>query len=283
MSSGVAIGATLVRKAIPRSDQGYPPAITSHESDSTVQDDHRLAADLAEKAGTALSVFRADAAERRLDAWDVRDGGDQLAHTLLVDELAQHRPSDIVMSEEGSDDPRRLEADRTWIIDPLDGTHDFPFPDSIEWAVHVALVQDQLPTAAAVAVPGLDQVFATDSGRFADRGDRNEPLVISGRSNGFLGAEVAEALGGQLTACGSSGVKAMLVVSGIVDVYVHGSGLWEWDVCAPAAVAAASGLVVSDLSGNEIRYNKSEPVVRGLVISRPEYADVTRQTLDGLV
>lgn len=197
--------------------------------------------------------------------------------------LDEHRPDDIVMSEEGKDDKRRHGAPRTWIIDPLDGTHDFPFLDSIEWAVHVALVEDQRPTAAAVSVPGLDQVFATDNDGPGEPTERDQPLVISGRSNAYLASEVAEVIGGKVTACGSSGVKAMLVVSGAVDVYVHASGLYEWDVCAPAAVAESLGMVVSDLEGNEILYNKEQPIVRGFVVARPEFAEVTRETLNGLV
>ena len=245
-------------------------------------DDHRLASTLAEAAGRALLVLR-DQDRPSVNPWSLRDQGDQLAHDLLIDELGRHRPTDIIMSEEGAEDRRRLEADRTWIIDPLDGTHDFPFHDSIEWAVHVALVEDGQPTAGAVSVPGLGRVFATDEVILEDRTGRDQPLVIGGRSNIYYASEVAEVLGGQATACGSAGVKAMLVVSGSVDVYVHASGLYEWDVCAPAAVAEAAGLVVSDIRGEQIVYNKSRPVVEGLVISRPEYAEVTRETLDRLI
>lgn len=233
-------------------------------------------------AGRALLRLR-DQDRGHLNPWSLRDRGDQLAHDLLIEQLGEHRPSDIVMSEEGAEDRRRLDADRTWIIDPLDGTHDFPFDDSIEWAVHVALVEQGEPTAAAVSVPGLDRVFATDDVEMEARTARDEPLVIGGRSNIYYASEVAEVLGGRATACGSSGVKAMLVVSGAVDVYVHASGLYEWDVCAPAAVAEAAGLTVSDIHGERIVYNKSRPIVEGLVISRPEYAAATRETLDRLV
>lgn len=187
------------------------------------------------------------------------------------------------MSEEGVDDRRRLASGRTWIVDPLDGTHDFPYQDSIEWAVHVALVENQRPTAAAVAVPGLDQVFATDVVELGERGPRSSPLVVCGRSNTYFASEVAAVLEGRVVACGSAGVKAMLVVNGSVDVYVHASGLYEWDVCAPAAVAAAAGLVVSDMHGEQIDYNKPRPVVEGLVICRPEYAEATRETLARLI
>lgn len=244
-----------------------------------IPDDHRLAAALAAHAGHALVELR-DTEGRHLDPWSLRDAGDLRAHDLIVEQLERHRPFDTVLSEEGVEDRRRLEAERTWIVDPLDGTHDYPYGDSIEWAVHIALVEKGSPVAGAVAVPGLGEVFATDSGPAPAAQDRPEPLVISGRSNAYLAARVADAVGGRVTACGSSGVKAMLVVSGAVDVYVHGSGLFEWDVCAPAAVARAAGLVVTDISGREIEYNKPDPIVRGLVISRPEFADLARATLD---
>ena len=205
-----------------------------------------------------------------------------MAHELLVERFSLHRPDDMVMSEEGAEDRRRLDAGRCWIVDPLDGTHDYPFSESIEWAVHVALVEDQQPTAAAVAVPGLQQVFATDGDDQPAPRQRDTPLVISGRSAAYAAGAVAHELNGDLTACGSSGVKAMLVVNGTVDVYVHASELWEWDVCAPAAVAEAHGLVVSDIDGDALVYNKPRPLVRGFIVARPEFAQATRQALDNV-
>jgi len=234
-------------------------------------------------AGATLVDLR-DRTAARYDPWSLRDRGDQVSHDLLVERLGEHRPDDHVMSEEGAEDRRRLEAERCWIVDPLDGTYDYPFVDSIEWAVHVAVVENQRPTAAAVAVPGMGQVFATDRAEGpGERTARDKPLVVSGRSTAYAAAAVADELGGQLTACGSAGVKAMLVVTGAVDVYVHSSGLWEWDVCAPAAVAEANGLIVTDIDGDEILYNKSRPIVRGLVIARPEYARAARSALADLI
>lgn len=255
------------------------PLSSEHDLEGAIPDDHRLAAALAQRAGELLTQLR-ETEGRHLDPWSLRDAGDMQSHDLLVEHLARHRPFDTVLSEEGAEDRGRLKAARTWIVDPLDGTHDYPYHDSIEWAIHVALVEGGRPTAAAVSVPGMDTVFSTDSGPAAEPQDRPQPLVITGRSNAYLASRVAEAIGGRVTACGSSGVKAMLVVSGAVDVYIHGSGLFEWDVCAPAAVAEASGLVVTDIGGSEIVYNKPDPIVRGLVISRPEFADAARDVLD---
>ena len=79
-------------------------------------DDHALAAWLAEEAGRRLLEVR----EEGLAGRDLKDAGDRAAHELLMQLLAEERPDDIVLSEEGKDDRRRLEADRVWIVDPLD-------------------------------------------------------------------------------------------------------------------------------------------------------------------
>ncbi len=98
-------------------------------------DDHHLARDLAVVAGHRLIDLRA----RGGSADELRKAGDQLAHEFLAAELARLRPDDVVLSEEGADDPARLSADRVWIIDPLDGTREFGEAGRTDWAVHVAL------------------------------------------------------------------------------------------------------------------------------------------------
>lgn len=242
--------------------------------------DHELAGHLAGLAGDALVELRVRAFSDGMNEWDLRRQGDLMAHDILVDLLATHRSADSVLSEEGSDDRTRLTAERTWIVDPLDGTRDYPYPDSAEWAVHVALVEQGAVSAAAVSVPSMERLFRTGTGAAQAPAERDTPIVISNRSNTYVAGIVAEALGAQLTACGSAGVKAMLVVGGEVDVYIHASGLYEWDVCAPAGVAAAAGMVVRDMDGREIVYNKPDPVVRGLVIAREEFADTVGAALD---
>src|SRR5689334_23816467 len=84
-----------------------------------VPSDDRLARVLADAAGALLLEIRSGAGE---DEAALRKAGDAGAHELLVRLLAEHRPEDAVLSEEGQDDPRRLSADRVWIVDPLDGT-----------------------------------------------------------------------------------------------------------------------------------------------------------------
>ncbi|MCB0995140.1 MAG: 3'(2'),5'-bisphosphate nucleotidase CysQ [Acidimicrobiales bacterium] len=246
-------------------------------------DDHELAGWLAHRALVELIAHRDEGHRRGTALWRIEEDGDRLAHELLVAELAAARPLDAVLSEEGHDDRSRLEADRVWIVDPLDGSSDFAYRGSTEWAVHVALVDHGAPIAAAVAVPHDCRVYGTEHLPVPVRPAPNDPpVVVAGRSWGAVSRHVAQSLGARLTTCGSAGVKAMLVVSGAADVYVHASGLYEWDACAPAAVAAAAGLHVSGADGRPLVYNQSRPTVAGLVVCRPELADAVLDVLDGL-
>ena len=98
-------------------------------------DDHALARDLAEQAGRRLIELRAHGGDPDV----LRKAGDRLSHEYLTAELTALRPGDVVLSEEGADNPARLDARRVWIVDPLDGTREFGDPGRTDWAVHVAL------------------------------------------------------------------------------------------------------------------------------------------------
>jgi 3'(2'), 5'-bisphosphate nucleotidase len=245
--------------------------------DLAALDDHRLAAALAAEAGDLLLGLRSRARLLDWSPWQLEDQGDMEAHHLLVDRLREARPDDAVLSEEGRDDRTRLDADRVWIIDPLDGSHDFSGYSS-DYAVHVALVDGGRPVAAAVSVPEVDRVHATDDDPPRDPG-RTEPVVIAGRTQARWAMAVAHVLGGEALVAGSAGVKAMAVVRGDADVYLHPSGLYEWDACAPAAVAEAAGMVAIDIDGRPIQYNKDYPIVRGFIVARPRFIQPVLDTL----
>src|SRR5213075_2837804 len=78
----------------------------------------------------------------------------------------------------------------------------------------------------------------------------------------------------QMVRIGSAGAKAMAVVRGDVDAYVHAGGQWEWDSAAPAAVVQAAGLHASRLEGAPLIYNRRDPYLPDLLMCRAELADV---------
>jgi len=239
-----------------------------------VENDHELAARLAAQAGELLIAVRAELSEA--DVTVRKDEGDRRSHNLLMHELQIARPDDAILSEEGSDSSERLSADRIWIIDPLDGTREFGEIPRTDWAVHVALVQNGQPTAGAVALPALQTTLATGNGLVMPEPWGGAPRVIASRSRPGPAAEaVAEALGGEMILMGSAGAKAMAVVCGEADIYAHTGGQYEWDSCAPVAVALAAGMHASRIDGSPLVYNNENPYMPDLLICRPEFAEAS--------
>ena len=237
---------------------------------TVVADDHALAAWLAEAAGHRLLAVR----EEGLEGKALKDAGDAAAHELLMALLAEHRPADAVLSEEGKDDKARLEADRVWIVDPLDGTREFSEPPRDDWAVHVALWQGGDLVAGAVAQPALGETFSTAVPRTVPPRTSSAPRIAVSRSRppAFVQA-MAEELGAELVPMGSAGVKVMSVVRDVADAYVHAGGQYEWDNAAPVAVARAAGLFCSRVDGSELVYNNDDVSLPDLIVCRPELAD----------
>ena len=242
-------------------------------------DDHELAAWLAEEAGRRLLEVR----EEGLTGRALKDAGDQAAHDLLVRLLAEHRPGDVVLSEEGKDDRARLDADRVWIVDPLDGTREFSEPPRDDWAVHVALWERGAGdgstgagdlSAGAVAQPALGETFHTGAPpTVPDRTAERLRLAVSRSRPPDFTHGLARELDAELVPMGSAGVKVMSVVRDVTDAYVHAGGQYEWDSAAPVAVARAAGLFTSRVDGSPLRYNQSDVYLPDLIVCRPEIAE----------
>ncbi len=235
-----------------------------------VHDDHALAAWLASTAGQRLLEVR----EGGLVGRELKDAGDRAAHELLVALLAQHRPADAVLSEEGLDDKRRLDSHRVWIVDPLDGTREFSEPPRDDWAVHVALWEDGELTAGAVAQPALGETFSTGQPPVVPPRTSTRPRIAVSRTRppAFVAAMAAE-MDAELVPMGSAGVKVISVVRDLTDAYVHAGGQYEWDNAAPVAVARSAGLFCSRVDGSELRYNQDDVSLPDLVVCRPELSD----------
>jgi len=231
--------------------------------------DADLARDVATEAGELLRNIRA--------AYPVGKAlgarGDREANTMILARLAAARPDDFILSEEAVDDPRRCAASRVWIVDPLDGTRDYAdgFDD---WAVHIALSVDGRPAEGAVAIPMIGRTYSTALPHAMEL-IAHDPLrmTVSRSRQPELAERVARRMGAVLVPMGSAGAKAMAVVDGRVDLYLHAGGQYEWDNCAPAAVAMAAGFHVSRIDGRPLVYNCADPLLPDLLICRPELAE----------
>ena len=242
-------------------------------------EDHADAVRIARAAGDLLCHVRF-AIDTGADPAEVRDQGDRDSHDLIVGLLGKAHPEDAVLSEEGRDDRARLHARRCWIVDPLDGTREFGEPPRTDWAVHVALVVDGDAACGAVALPARSLVLGTDAPPTLAPAHGGPPRLVVSRSRPPAEAEqVRRALEADLVELGSAGAKAMAVVLGDAEVYVHAGGQYEWDSAAPVAVARAAGLHVSRIDGAPLRYNQPDPYLPDLVICRPELADAVLASL----
>jgi 3'(2'), 5'-bisphosphate nucleotidase len=202
------------------------------------------------------------------------DAGDAAAQRAIMEVLTADRPDDVVFSEEAVDDRRRLAADRVWIVDPLDGTREYGDPDRHDWAVHVALWAGGDLTAAAVALPGLDEILLTSPAPVLPaRADGPVRLAVSRTRPAAEAGAVAAELRAELVPLGSAGYKTVAVARGEVDAYVHSGGQYQWDSAAPVAIARAAGLTTCRIDGSPLVYNDPDPWLPDLIVCRPELVD----------
>jgi 3'(2'), 5'-bisphosphate nucleotidase len=230
--------------------------------------DADLAAHLAEQAGRILLQVRASG---MFSGKALGQAGDKTANEFLCHALREQRPDDGLLSEESKDTPERLAKSRVWIIDPVDGTREYG-EERTDWAVHVALAIDGVPAIGAVALPGLGLVLRTDKPQAVPPVPTRLRMIVSRTRPAAEAVRVAEKLGAELVEMGSAGAKAMAVIRGEADIYLHTGGQYEWDSCAPAAVALAHGLHASRVDGSPLVYNQRDVSMPDLLICRKEHA-----------
>ncbi|WCT73536.1 3'(2'),5'-bisphosphate nucleotidase CysQ [Sphingomonas naphthae] len=231
--------------------------------------DAELAAHLAEVAGRILLEVRNSGvfSEKLLGK-----AGDQTANQFLVHALREQRPDDGLLSEEMKCDGARLAQSRVWIVDPVDGTREYG-EGRADWAVHVGLAIDGVAEVGAVALPGVGAVLRSDQVAPLPSAPARLRMVVSRTRPAKEAIAIAERIGVELVPMGSSGAKAMAVIRGEADIYLHSGGQYEWDSAAPVAVARAYGLHCSRIDGSPLTYNNEDVYLPDLLIARPEHAE----------
>ncbi len=219
---------------------------TPFTEDTLLADDALLAAEVAGAAGRLLIEVR-ERERGRTTGRELGRLGDAEANDLIVSRLGRERPDDAILSEESADDPARLDASRVWIIDPLDGSREYGMEGRDDWAVHVGLSINGEAQVGAVALPDLGLVLSSDASE-TRAAEATGKMVVSRSRAPALAEDVAQKVGLELVGMGSAGAKAMAVVRGEAEIYLHTGGQYEWDSAAPAAVALmVAPLVVKPL------------------------------------
>ncbi len=240
-------------------------------------------------AAVALDPFTPGSIEAVL-----KDGGDPLtaADTAVNDAILAVLPrqGEGWLSEETVDDASRLDAHRTWIVDPIDGTREF-IQGIPEWCVSIGLVEDGVPVAGGILSPtaghliiGSDETGVTLNGSpvsSAPCRSMRGALVLASRSevkrgewDRFFSTEIS------VRNMGSVAYKLGLVAAGLADATWTLVPKNEWDVAGGAALVMAAGGDVCDLSGRPRRFNQADPKMAGFVATAPGLAGPTRALLE---
>ncbi len=248
------------------------------ESLSIADPDLELAVRAARQAGAAVmeSFGRPGRVDRKADGQPLTEA-DLAADRILGEALRSARPEYGWLSEETADGPERLEAERVWIVDPIDGTSSFVegVPD---FTVCVGLAERGEARLGVVLNPARRILYYSVAGRGAYRNHR--PLKEIGESpeSCTLLVSRAENRRGEhddwrpewsLRDVGGTAWKLVSVAAGEGDGYLTREGRHEWDLCAPLVVAREVGCRVTDADGREISFNRPDPRVAGVVAAGP--------------
>ena len=202
---------------------------------------------------------------------------DRIANRTLREVLLQE--GEGWLSEESVDDLSRLEKERLWVVDPIDGTREF-ISGIPEWCISVGLVEKGRAVAGGICNPGTGEVFL---GSLGEGVRLNGTSVRASGSQSLKGAVVlasrSEVARGEWDCfrgapfvarpMGSVAYKLALVAAGRADATWTRSPKHEWDVAAGSALVEAAGGLVRNINGSELRFNNASPLFSGLLACSP--------------
>ena len=187
------------------------------------------------------------------------------------------------LSEETADHPSRLDKERVWIVDPLDGTHEF-VTGVPEFCVSIGFVEKGVPVAGGICNPATQETFvgALDAGllyngrpaRSSQRATLEGALVLGSRSEARRGQWKQFENGPfKIQAMGSVAYKLARVAAGLADATFTLTPKNEWDVVAGAALVQSAGGFVSTLDRKDLIVNRRDPLLTGLLAGGPFLKD----------
>jgi myo-inositol-1(or 4)-monophosphatase len=222
---------------------------------------------------------------KKPETWDKPgDAGPVTEADLAVDamlkaDLRAARPDYGWLSEETPDDPARLQHDRCFIVDPIDGTRAFIEGDT-SFAHALAVAEKGRVIAAVVYLPEKEALYAaTENGAATLNGEPiavAEPVSIGGAT--LLTSSVTMAPQHWSGAVpppvrrvfrASFAWRMCLVAEGRFDAALTLRPSWEWDIAAGDLIARRAGAEVSDRRGAALRFNRPDPRADGVLVAGP--------------
>lgn len=237
---------------------------------------HDLAAKVAEIAADAgrFAIKLWDTDFRR---WEKSPGNPVCAVDLEVDGMLRYRLGELLpdagwLSEETIDNAARLDAERIWVVDPIDGTRDY-LRGRPGWCVSVALVEKGRPVIGVLDAPARNEVWTAVAGQGAFRD--GERLRVTERSE-LAGARVpADQLSkvdrdlAMVAKPNSIALRIAMVAAGEADLLATIRWGNEWDIAAAVLLAQEAGAAVSDAFGRPLDFNTPKAEAFGVLVTAP--------------
>ena len=250
------------------SDAAPPVHTDAHAVAADFAADLELAAQLVYDAGHLARRMRTTKLNitTKTTISDIVTNADHAAEKLITQRLADVRPQDGLLGEEGT----RRTGDRQWIIDPIDGTHNYVH-GLPHWCSAVALVQDEGSILGAIYQPDTDEMWLgglthpTTRNNVATPPIADAPLANLSVATNLTPATlcdpaIADPLLTALTgaAClrmiGSSSIELAALAAGQIGVYLH-LDVPPWDWAPGAALVTAAGGYITTITAHNHRWH----------------------------
>jgi myo-inositol-1(or 4)-monophosphatase len=242
-----------------------------------VEADLEMAVNAAREAGVVvMKAFRTEQAVTHKSPDQPLTQADLAADALLRERLLSARPGYGWLSEETADTVARLQCERVWVVDPIDGTRSF-IAGRAEFAISIGLAVAGESMLGVVYNPATAELFTAlagsgahkEGGRLRLRATAARAVIAASRSEIARGEFDSFAERYDLMPTGSTAYKLGKVAEGRVDAFLSRGPKSEWDLCAGDLIVREAGGVVTDLSGAKLQYNREVPHIRG-VLAAPE-------------
>ena len=252
-----------------------------------------LAKDAAIEAGNLiLKYYKSDYEIEEKGFHNPVTTADHEADACLKELLMNARPKYGWLSAETVDSPDRLEKDRVWVVDPLDGTKEF-IEGVPNFVVSVALVDNGFPIVGVLYNPVTKEMFTASKGegsflnddpiQCATKENVSEMVILNSRSETRRGLWAPyNGTFGKLKAVGSVAYKLGLTAAGKADIFASLRPKNEWDICAGNCIINEAGGKLIDLKGNLVSFNQEKTLIEpGLIAGEIVAVDKTYSILTG--